>query len=127
MPEAGEDGGVVLNTQGLPYSINGVGDLLALFRCISCKYKFSTDVTKTHAMGAVGRVFTSGEVEMSGHVQRYDQHVYLRAAEAQRCRVHSTLFMPIYASPARDACLAVFEVVLTDQDVNFAGMVGWIM
>jgi nucleolar complex protein 2 len=64
---------------------------------------------------------------MSGHVQRYDQHVYLRAAEAQRCRVHSTLFMPIYASPARDACLAVFEVVLTDQDVNFAGMVGWIM
>lgn len=32
---------------------------------------------------AVGRVFTSGEPEMSNHVQRYDQHVYLRAAEAQ--------------------------------------------
>jgi hypothetical protein len=76
---------------------------------------------------AVGRVFTSGEPEMSGHVQRYDQQVYLRAAEAQRCQVHSTLFMPIYASPRRDACLAVFEVVLTDADVNFAGMVGWIM
>ncbi len=45
----------------------------------------------------------------------------------QRCRVHSTLFMPIYGSRQRDACLAVFEVVLTDADVNFAGMVGWIM
>lgn len=32
---------------------------------------------------AVGRVFTSGEPEMSHNVQRYDQHVYLRAAEAQ--------------------------------------------
>lgn len=127
LPEPGEDGGVVLNTQGLPYSINGVGDLLALFRCISCKYKFSTDVTKPQQMGAVGRVFTSGEPEMSNHVQRYDQHVYLRAAEAQRCRVHSTLFMPLYASAARDACLGVFEVVLTDPDVNFAGMVGWII
>ena len=45
----------------------------------------------------------------------------------QRCRVHSTLFMPIYGSAARDVCLGVFEVVLTDSDVNFAGMVGWIM
>jgi nucleolar complex protein 2 len=52
MPETGEDGSIVLNTQGLPYSINGVGDLLALFRCISCKYKFTTDLTKTHTMGA---------------------------------------------------------------------------
>ena len=44
----------------------------------------------------------------------------------QRCRVHSTLFMPLYASPRRDACLGVFEVVLTEPDVNFAGMVAWI-
>ena len=38
--------------QGLPYSISGTGDLLALFRCISCKYKFSTDLTKPQLMGA---------------------------------------------------------------------------
>lgn len=38
--------------QGLPYSINGVGDLLALFRCISCKYKFATDPGKALQMGA---------------------------------------------------------------------------
>ena len=37
--------------QGLPFCINGAGDLLALFRCISCKYKFSTDATKPGLMG----------------------------------------------------------------------------
>lgn len=40
------------------------------------------------ATAAVGRVFTSGEPEMSHNVQRYDQHVYLRAAEAQVPLVH---------------------------------------
>ena len=46
---------------------------------------------------------------------------------AQRCRVHSTLFMPLYDSPRRSACVGVFEVVMTDPEPNFAGMVGWIM
>ena len=69
--------------QGLPYSINGVGDLLALFRCISCKYKFATDASKPQQMGAVGRVYASGEPEMSHNIQRYDKQVYLRVAEAQ--------------------------------------------
>ena len=72
-----------LCAQGLPYSINGVGDLLALFRCISCKYKFATDASKPQQMGAVGRVYASGEPEMSHHIQRYDKQVYLRVAEAQ--------------------------------------------
>lgn len=67
LPEPGEDGGVVLNTQGLPYSINGVGDLLALFRCISCKYKFSTDVAKAQQMGAGGcRVRCTGRTGCHG-------------------------------------------------------------
>lgn len=37
--------------QGLPFCIIGAGDLLALFRCISCKYKYSTDTTKPWLMG----------------------------------------------------------------------------
>lgn len=41
-----------ITAQGLPYAINGTGDLLSLFRCISCKYKFCTDLTKPHLMGA---------------------------------------------------------------------------
>ena len=40
----------------------GVGDLLALFRCISCRYCFGTDATKPDMLGAPGRVFTTQEV-----------------------------------------------------------------
>ena len=210
--------------QGLPYSINGVGDLLALFRCISCKYKFSTDSSKPQQMGAGahrGRFFrrrqrraslpvaprcpwllstrrlpspplavvqwaacsraasprcpttcsvmtstcTCGQQRRrcaawwrwavatavlaaaaagacSWSVQRGVPSRRLPCRRAtpnaspppplcsclQRCRVHSTLFMPLYSNLQRSgACLGVFEVVLTDPDVNFAGMVGWIM
>lgn len=36
--------------QGLPFCIAGAGDLLALFRCVSCRYKFSTDKLKPGLM-----------------------------------------------------------------------------
>jgi hypothetical protein len=42
--------------------VAGVGDLLALFRCVSCRYRFSTDVTQPALMGAIGRVYSSCEV-----------------------------------------------------------------
>jgi hypothetical protein len=48
--------------QGLPFSIAGVGDLLALFRCVSCRYRFSTDVMKPALQGAIGRVYLTCEV-----------------------------------------------------------------
>ena len=41
----------------------GTGDLLALFRCISCRYCFGTDVGAPLMLGAPGRVFTSSEVK----------------------------------------------------------------
>ncbi len=213
----------------------GVGDLLALFRCVSVRYRFSTDVMKPTLMGAIGRVYSTLEVrrgvwshrhslaaaraslrlyssrplysrstlgvlrckrksqavegtftgarcvrpqrtrpvpcmapmqhvqhhkhsiqglvpvvtrvpntadlpvqaphappvrnlpnpvsfpqpEMSHNVQKYDKQVYLRVSEAQRCRVHSTLMVPIFGSEARDSPLAVFELVQGDKDVTF--------
>ena len=36
--------------QGVPFSVSGTVDLLALFRCISCRFKFTTDVTKPSIM-----------------------------------------------------------------------------
>ena len=48
--------------QGQPYVAAGVVDLLALFRCISCRYCFSTDLAKPELLGAPGRVFTSRQV-----------------------------------------------------------------
>ena len=50
-------------SQGLPFCVAGTGDLLALFRCISCRYCFGTDVGAPLMLGAPGRVFTSSEVE----------------------------------------------------------------
>jgi hypothetical protein len=64
MPEHCADGSVVLSAQGLPFSISGVGDLLALYRCVSVRYRFSTDMMKPNLMGAIGRVYSSSEVRM---------------------------------------------------------------
>ena len=54
--------------QGQPYCAAGVVDLLALFRCISCRYCFSTDVSKPELLGAPGRVFTSRQVSTSAEL-----------------------------------------------------------
>jgi len=119
MPEMCRDGNMVLQTKGLPFSISGVGDLLALFRCVSCRYRFITDISKPHLMGVIGRVYSSGQPELCYDVQRYDSSVYLRASEAQRCRVHSTLVTPVYLSAERERAVSVVEVSHHDKDVKF--------
>ena len=55
---------VCLWLQGLPYAVAGVGDLLALFRCISCRFSFSTDIMQPRLLGAIGRVYTTSEVTL---------------------------------------------------------------
>lgn len=65
MPERLSNGETVLSSQGLPFAVVGVREdssLLALFRCVSVRYRFSTDVHKPAPMGCVGRVFSSMEV-----------------------------------------------------------------
>lgn len=126
VPCPDEDGGVVLNTQGMPFSLNGCGDLLALFRCISCKYKFSTDTTKTWNMGPVGRVYVTGEPELTHNVQQYEPHVYCRVVEARRCQVNSSLFLPIYTTLERDRVAAVMEVIQTECNAQtMRGLLDW--
>jgi hypothetical protein len=44
--------------------VAGVGDLLALFRCVSCRYRFSADASRPALMGAIGRVYASCEVRV---------------------------------------------------------------
>jgi hypothetical protein len=48
--------------QNLPFCVAGVGDMLALFRCISCRYCFGTDIEKPALLGAPGRVLLFKEV-----------------------------------------------------------------
>ncbi len=42
--------------QGVPFSVSGTVDLLALFRCISCRFKFTTDVTDPSNMVGVRKI-----------------------------------------------------------------------
>ncbi|GBF98869.1 hypothetical protein Rsub_11473 [Raphidocelis subcapitata] len=149
MPSQAPDGTTVLSAQGLPFAVAGVGDLLALFRCVSCRYRFSTDESKPALMGAIGRVYSSCEPEMCNDLQKYDKEVYLRVSEAQRCRVQSTLVMPVFdgvwgpdggaaataggggdgggggGGGAPHAPVAVLEVVQSGREVMFPEVMGW--
>lgn len=86
MPCKAQDGKTVLQASSLPFSVLGVGDLLALFRCVSVRYRFGTDSDQPHLMGAVGRVYSTMQPESSNNLQRSDKRLYLRVTEAQRCR-----------------------------------------
>lgn len=64
---------------------------------------------------------------MSHDVQQYDRQVYLRVTEAQRCRVHSTLVVPVFeTSNTGGVPLAVFELVQSDKDVVFPAVMSWL-
>ena len=61
--------------------------------------------------------------EFSHNVQTYDKSVYLRVSDAQRCRVHSTMLLPLYVTAQREHPFAVFEVCQTETNVLFPSMV----
>lgn len=48
----------------MPFSVSGTVDLLALFRCISCRFKFTTDVTDPSNMVSV-RLFGSVQLPLN--------------------------------------------------------------
>lgn len=73
-----------------------MGDLLALFRCISCRFNFSADPEAQESLGAPGRVYLSGEPELACNVQLYPRSAYLRRAEAEQCRVQSSMLLPVF-------------------------------
>lgn len=124
LPEVAPDGnGVVLATKDLPFCVAGVGDLLALFRCITCRYTFGTDPRRPEKMGAPGRVFLSNEPEASRNVQKYSKEVYLRCAGAQQCKVHSTLLVPLFSGSAGGRTVGVLEVVQSSEDMRFGAMI----
>ncbi|KAL4424685.1 hypothetical protein ABPG77_004492 [Micractinium sp. CCAP 211/92] len=120
IPDVVEDNQIVLKTKNMPFCVAGMGDLLALFRCISCRFAFGTNVAKPATLGAPGRVYTSSEPEMCCNVQQYAKGAYLRKAEAEQCQVQSTLLLPLFISPRRTGCVGVLEVVQTSEDMAFA-------
>ena len=104
--------------QGQPYCVAGSGDLLALFRCVSCRYTFGTDISKPENLGAPGRVLVTSVPELACNVQDYPEELYFRKQVAQQCRVQSTMILPIIESKG-DEILGVIECVQTTNDMNF--------
>ena len=117
LPDSSDDDEVMLKTKGMPFCVAGFGDLLALFRCISCRFSFGIDPTLPDQLGAPGRVFTSALPELSCNVQQYSRDRYLRLAEAEQCNVQSSLLLPIFIM--HDRCVAVLEAVQTSADMDF--------
>lgn len=56
---------------------------------------------------------------MSQNVQQYSKSVYLRASEAQQCKVQSTLVVPLFDGNDRHQPCGVLEVVQAVQDMRF--------
>ncbi len=67
--------------------------------------------------------FVLAQPEFSHNVQTYDKSVYLRVQDAQRCRIHSTMLLPLYMTPQRDHPFAVFEVCQSEKNVMFPSLV----
>jgi hypothetical protein len=131
LPEHGPGGDQQLVTKGLPFCVAGMGDLLALFRCISCRFRFGTDAAHPDVLGAPGRVYISGEPELACNVQEYPREAYLRRAEAEQCRIQSSMLLPVFdlngtASSPKSlpdnhvrAAVGVIEIVQTSDDMAF--------
>lgn len=104
----------------------GMGDLLALFRCISCRFNFGANPQKPESLGAPGRVFISGHPELACNVQQYPREAYLRRAEAEQCRVQSSMLLPVFVVPSstepRPSAVGVVEIVQTSDDMAFLPM-----
>ena len=120
---------IQLITKGMPFCVAGTGDLLALFRCISCRFAFGTTAEKPHELGAPGRVFISREAELACNVQAYPRDAYLRRAEAEQCRIQSSMLLPVFLdsntqnsannSILKKDVVGIIEVVQTSDDMAF--------
>lgn len=84
-----------------------------------------THVTRVHQLreGILLMSLCVMQPEFSHNVQTYDKSVYLRVQDAQRCRIHSTMLLPLYMTPQREHPFAVFEVCQSEKNVMFPSLV----
>ncbi|GAB4819723.1 hypothetical protein N2152v2_006769 [Parachlorella kessleri] len=108
----GAEDTVVLRTKGMPYCVSGVGDLLAMFRCLSCRTHSLLDASPFPSHE--GSLDAPGRPEYIASMQQCPSTAYNRTAEAAQCEVGSVLLLPLFAAgQERQGCLAVLEVVQT--------------
>ncbi|GAX73845.1 hypothetical protein CEUSTIGMA_g1295.t1 [Chlamydomonas eustigma] len=117
--------GGTLCTFGMPFCISAAGgDLLALYRCASARYTFSSLKTKTDR-NLVERAYLNLEVIMSTNTSSdLSESSCPRFTDATHCLINALLIFPIFEAPpssvhVREGSgsqpLAVVEVVTVDR------------
>lgn len=110
----------VLTTSGQPFALDPHSSGLLQYRSVSLMYLFSVD-GKNGFSGLPGRVFRQKLPEWTPNVQYYTSMEYPRRSYALDYNIRGTLALPVFGSG--QSCVAVLELILTSQKINFASEV----
>nr|KYP62016.1 hypothetical protein KK1_016532 [Cajanus cajan] len=108
-----------LTTSGQPFVLDPHSNGLHQYRTVSLMYMFSVDGENDEIQGLPGRVFQHKIPEWTPNVQYYSSKEYQRLNHAQHYNVRGTLALPVF-EPAGQSCVAVLELIMTSQKINYA-------
>ncbi|TKY45200.1 NLP6 protein [Spatholobus suberectus] len=108
-----------LTTSGQPFVLDPHSNGLHQYRTVSLMYMFSVDGENDEILGLPGRVFQHTIPEWTPNVQYYSSKEYQRLNHAQHYNVRGTLALPVF-EPAGQSCVAVLELIMTSQKINYA-------
>ncbi|KAG4952501.1 hypothetical protein JHK85_046368 [Glycine max] len=108
-----------LTTSGQPFVLDPHSNGLHQYRTASLMYMFSVDGENDEILGLPGRVFQHKIPEWTPNVQFYSSKEYQRLNHAQHYNVRGTLALPVFEL-AGQSCVAVVELIMTSQKINYA-------
>ncbi|KAL2334721.1 hypothetical protein Fmac_015934 [Flemingia macrophylla] len=108
-----------LTTSGQPFVLDPHSNGLHQYRTVSLMYMFSVDGENDEILGLPGRVFQHKIPEWTPNVQYYSSKEYQRLNHAQYYNVRGTLALPVFEL-AGQSCVAVLELIMTSQKINYA-------
>ncbi|CAN1254552.1 Protein NLP7 [Linum perenne] len=109
----------VLTTSEQPFVLDSHCNGLNQYRMVSLLYTFSVDEEIDGELGLPGRVFKQKLPEWTPNVQYYSSKEYPRLGHALHYNVQGTLALPVFEASGK-SCVAVVELVMTSQKVNYA-------
>jgi hypothetical protein len=108
-----------LTTSGQPFVLDPHSNGLHQYRTVSLMYMFSVDGENDEILGLPGRVFQQKLPEWTPNVQYYSSKEYSRLNHALHYNVRGTLALPVFEPPGQ-SCVAVLELIMTSQKINYA-------
>lgn len=113
------EGGRILSTSDLPFSLESSSPNLVKYREISAKYKFLAEgYSRGLVPGLPGRVFKEKVPEWTPDVRFFRNDEYPRVSHAHEYDVRGSLAIPVFEK-CGNICLGVIEVVMTSQKIKY--------